>query len=66
MGKHISILQGGVITTLTDDVDKELLDYAKDFKNLFDSEDKILIIKTTNEVVIIRPSTIDSIKIKEL
>ena len=66
MGKHISILQGGVITTLTDNVDKEILDYTKDFKNIFDSEDKILIIKTTNEVLIIRPSTIDNIKIEEL
>ena len=32
MGKHISILQGGVITTLTDNVDKEILDYTRTLK----------------------------------
>jgi hypothetical protein len=32
-------------------VDKDIFEYSKDFKNIFDSEDKILIIKRIQIIV---------------
>ena len=53
------------VLTLTDDVEVDTDIYIKDLSNLFQSE-KVLFLKTTHENILIKPSTIQYIKVSDI
>ena len=70
MKVRISIIQNNLKIEMIDQTDKKMPEYIKDFKSLFDTTEKIKAIETINEnkhdVLILRPGSIDSIKIEEI
>ena len=58
----IKLINDPEVLVLTDDVTIETDEYIKELSNLFQSE-KVLFLKTTHENILIKPSTIQYIKV---
>ena len=61
----IKLVNNAEVLTLTDDIEVDTDVYIKDLSNLFQSE-KVLFIKTTHENILIKPSTIEYIKVSDI